>query len=73
MCFFMRKGEKTMNHEIVTMYEQKMKQQLMISVGTSKSMSLKEITRELIEENCEQYLNINYAYLNVKHEIIGSY
>lgn len=69
----MRKGEKMMNHEIVTMYEQKMKEQIMISVGTAQSKTLKEITRGFIEEDSKQYLNINYAYLNVKLEIIGSY
>lgn len=69
----MRKGEKMMDREIVNMYEQMLKQQIMASICNTQSKTLKDITRELIEGNHEQYLNINYAYINVKHEIIGSY
>ncbi len=72
MCFFMRKGEKLMDHEIVTKYEQIMKDSIMLSMGMDHPKTLKEIACDLIQNHEEQYLNINYAYLKVKHEIVGA-
>lgn len=60
-----------MNLKMVTMYEQIMKEQIMFSIGAAHPMTLKEIVINLISNNEKEYMNINYAYLRVKHEIVG--
>ena len=63
-------GVLYVDKDIITFYEGKLKEQVMLGLF-SDGKSLKEAVIEHIENDIQQYKAINYAYLNVKRELIG--
>ena len=63
-------GVLYVDKDIITFYEGKLKEQVMLGLF-SEGKSLKEAVIEHIEKDIQQYKAINYAYLNVKRELIG--
>lgn len=59
-----------LDKDIIAFYEEKLKEQVMLGL-ISDCKSLKEVVIEYIENDMKQYKAINYAYLNIKRELIG--
>ena len=53
-------------------YENQFKQQIMSNLSGHQIISLQIYLNKLIQENANDYKNINYAYLNVKRELVGN-
>ncbi|MEC1177153.1 hypothetical protein P9B03_01535 [Metasolibacillus meyeri] len=60
-----------MTSHSISFYENQLKQQIMNNLVGVNIISLQNYIKELIHENPDDYKNINYAYLNIKHELVG--
>ena len=56
---------------LIEHYEHVMKQYVMHALTGHQQVDLKSYLHELIAQHASDYKAINYAYLNVKKEIIG--
>jgi len=65
-------GAKKMSGHSISYYEEQFKKQIMNALVGEQLVSLSQLLKDLIQENQEDYRNINYAYLNVKKELTGS-
>ncbi|MFJ7661338.1 hypothetical protein ACIQXW_02960 [Lysinibacillus sp. NPDC097162] len=61
-----------MTSHSISFYENQLKQQIMNNLSGQNGISLQTYMNRLIQENEHDYKNINYAYLNVKREIVGA-
>jgi len=61
-----------MSGHSISYYEEQFKKQIMNALVGEQLVSLSQLLKDLIQENQEDYRNINYAYLNVKKELTGS-
>lgn len=56
----------------IAFYEEQFKTHIMQAFLGVKTNCLKSILHELIRENEKDYKMVNYAYLNVKKELVGN-
>jgi hypothetical protein len=61
-----------MTSHSILFYENQLKQQIMNNLSSEHMISLQVYIKILIQENTEDYKNINYAYLNIKRELVGA-
>ena len=65
-------GAKKMSGHSISYYEEQFKKQIMNALAGEQLVSLRQLLKDLIQENQEDYRIINYAYLNVKKDLTGS-
>lgn len=61
-----------MTAHTISFYENQLRQQIMNNLSGENIISLQNYIKNLIQENTDDYQNINYAYLNIKRELVGS-
>ncbi len=61
-----------MTSHSILFYENQLKQQIMNNLSSEHMISLQVYIKILIHENPDDYKNINYAYLNIKRELVGA-
>ncbi|WP_339280987.1 hypothetical protein [Lysinibacillus sp. FSL P2-0066] len=61
-----------MTSHSILFYENQVKQQIMNNLSSEHSISLQTYIKKLIQKNPEDYKSINYAYLNIKRELVGT-
>ena len=60
-----------MSQTLVNYYEQQFRLHIMLAVMNQEKLCLKDLLKQFVLNNEKDYLQINYAYLNVKRELIG--
>jgi len=71
MFFYERIGVNKMTSHSILFYENQLKQQIMKNLSSEHFISLQAYIKKLIQDNPDDYKNINYAYLNIKRELVG--
>lgn len=60
-----------MTTRTLAFYEEKLRAHIMYNLASNLTMSLQDYMRNLIQDNRDDYKKINYAYLNVKSDLVG--